>query len=295
MRPDWIFSSYLIYLATALAFIFPEVASSLEKALGFLLILMMSHSLTKLKVRGIGLGEVAEGLRLTLFHFLGLSTLLLVAMLLVGPGFRQGFMVLAVVPPAISIVVLSRLSNGRVQDSFMGLLMSYLFAFIYAPAVLHIFQGESISPFIILKPLVLYTFVPFVISRALARASFLNEKRNHLIVNSLFALLFFIIIGSRSEYILNNLRDLWVIVVIMAMLSFGLGTVIFLLRPKSLEYVFFGTYKNTSMAMVIAMTYFGPLAIVPISIRALLSPLFTIYILFLNGLTRKSRRKTLGD
>ncbi len=170
------------------------------------------------------------------------------------------------------------------------MLISYLTAFIYAPLVLFLTIKGSIDLFLFLRTLVLFIIAPFLISRILRKINWRNESMNTILVNFFYALLFYVIVGLKRDIFISQISSLWPIFAIMTLVSFGLGTIIFTVvyRKKdyqqALDYTLFGTYKNTALGLVIAASLFSPAALIPISVRAFISPVYTIYIFSLRKL-----------
>lgn len=290
-------SSWLIYLSVLFGVIVPLEGNPIKTGIKIILILIMSISLSNFKITSVGKNELLKGVRLSAIHYILLSTLLIIASFLIkNIGYRQGMVLLGAIPPAIGIIAVAKNIDEKIDHIFIGLLISYLFSFLYLPIILNNFFNLNIGIVEIGKTFIVFIVIPFGISRLLHYKQIMNKWNVKVIINCLYAILFYFIISLKSDTFKHDFFGVWPIFIIMFSFSMVLGTIVFILIPKRyeksrLDYVLFSTYKNTGLASAIAVSYLHSDALVPISIRAIFSPIMTIVMFALINRQREKYRR----
>lgn len=290
-------SSLFLVLGVILAFIIPEISLRLKFLLKYILIMMMTLSLKNINFNKISKSSYKNAFKLISMNYILLPSLILLAMLLImDHDYQIGFVILAAVPPAIGITPLAYLYKADIKTTIIAQILSYLSAFLILPLYLFIFSRNTINIYILIKSLVLFLILPLILSRFINRSKFKIFRCNRFIVNLLYALLFFIVIGSNYEILTKDIFNVIKIFIIMLFLSFGLALLIFYINKnrkisisKNQLYILFGTFKNTAMGAVLAVVIFSSKVAIPLVIRAAISPFFIIFLNYLFTTTKKQK------
>src|SRR5690606_17693672 len=96
-----------------------------------------------------------------------------------------------------------------------------------------------------------------------------------------YAVTFYVIIGMNVQYIFD-FTSVWNIYVILFIMKFGLGTLLYIFFKDKLV-VLFGTLKNGGAAIAFAILMFGVEATVPFAINGITTPLYILYLEWLLG------------
>src|SRR5437867_6658667 len=192
------------------------------------LILGMTFSLTEISISGI---SPREELRRFLVA-LGMSYVVLGGLILafaVGssdPQFRNGWVLMAAVPPAIAVVPITSILKGDTRRSLISLAFLYLFGLALVPAITLAFTNQA-APFgDVVVQTVLLIGVPLIASRALRRWSRASDVRASGVSVSFFFLVVAIAGSTRGPLLAHP-----ELIALLAAMSFGrtflLGVAVF--------------------------------------------------------------------
>ncbi|MBW3012246.1 hypothetical protein KY311_03605, partial [Candidatus Woesearchaeota archaeon] len=161
---------------------------------------------------------------------------------------------------------------------------AYGSAVIYTPLLIYLLSGAGVDMWFLFRTIFLLIVVPFILSRFIVNLEWKIFKYNKYAANVLFAMLFYIIIGTNYSRIVGDFVSLIPLFVIMFVLSFVLGIIVYYIVLKLKKdvdeaalYSFFATFKNTGAAAAIAFVVFGPAASLPLAVRALFSPFLIVF------------------
>ncbi|MCD6453605.1 MAG: hypothetical protein J7K77_04910 [Dehalococcoidales bacterium] len=224
------------------------------------------------------------------YAIMGGISLLLAKWLINDPEIWAGFVTLAAMPPAISIVPFSYMLGGNAVFSLIGTTGLYLIALGLTPGImLLLLDSNLVSPVKILITLVELIVVPLAISRLLLRkglASNITKWRDP-VINWCIFIVVFTIIGINRQVFFSYPSTLLKITLIAAVTTFGLGQAIELVtrrlhidRATTTSLMLMGSKKNTGLASVIALAFFGERAVIPVAITTLFSTLYTVWLGF---------------
>jgi len=250
------------------------------------LILGMTFSLTEISISGI---SPREELRRFLVAF-GMSYVVLSGLILSfavlspDPQIRNGWVLMAAVPPAIAVVPITSILKGDTRRSLVSLALLYVLGLGLVPAITLAFTNQT-APF---EALVLQTVlligVPLVASRFFRRWSRTAEFRTSAVSISFFFLVIAIAGSTRGPLLAHP-----ELIASLAVLGFGrtflLGGLVFVVTrtlhvpwADRVAVTAFSSFKNLGLTVVLAFAVFGPEATLP----SIVSLVFEI--LWLGGL-----------
>jgi len=233
------------------------------------LMVMMAFSLTEIDLR---LKDGWSGSFSGMILNYGLLSGIIIALssTLADESLRNGFIVMAAVPPAISILPMTRLLKGDVRLSLYSEVLSYLVSLVLMPGIIYLFAGKTgVDPVDLAEIALLLILFPALVSRFI-RFLPLNPVFP---INIGFFLVTYTVIGLNQATLWNNIESLAPIALAR---TFGIGIAIYLaamLAGKSasrrISYTLLGSSKNLGLAAVVAMMLFGPEAGVPSAVCTL--------------------------
>jgi len=183
--------------------------------------------------------------------------------LLVGSFYSRelwlGWVLLAAVPCAISVITGTLILKGNTKSATMTVTAVYLAALIITPLITHVFIGEAVSPFEVLKYVALFIFIPLIISIPLRNVAF-NADAKTISINIMFFILIFVTFGANKEFILGEPETvLWVaagclvrVVAIALVMEFILKYAK-MRKDSRIPLVLMSIWKNSALAMSMTM------------------------------------------
>jgi bile acid:Na+ symporter, BASS family len=211
-------------------------------------------------------------------------------------GFWIGMVLIAAVPPAVSILALNKMLPAQQDTSFAGLAGAYAGGILIAPLI-----GLGFLKFIPLNysGIILLVVELIVLPLALSRIAIdkdwdsIIEPHEEIINDWCFFIVFYALASSSLFLIRSHFRDVLYIAVIAAASTFLIGYVIEKVcsfyrvpRGKTISLMFLGTMKNYGLAGGIALTVFNKDAALPATIFAIV---FFIYELDLKRRMKKMK------
>jgi len=196
-----------------------------------------------------------------------------------------GLIIVTVISVGMATVFLSNLFGGISEKALVITLISNLLAPVLVPFLVFIFAKTSIKiDFLDMGQTILKLVL---IPAALARLVYMTKLKEPLKKSGTsisVILLFFIILGIVSpvrESIMENVSlsiVLLGIISVLVVINFILGYLLGTGRARKITYAITASYKNTTMASVVAYSLFGPLVALPaiiytVVINLLLIPL----------------------
>jgi BASS family bile acid:Na+ symporter len=200
------------------------------------------------------------------YGLLGGALVLLAFGLLGDPTLRAGFVLIAVVPPAVAV-----------SFALVGSVAGHIAAFLLTPVLTVALLGSSlVEPRQLLIALLQLVALPFVISRLLRKSAgivgWLDRYRGSLINWGFFVVVYTIIGLNRSAF-LGFSSELVPVAIISFCCTFGIAHAIYavarLFRVTSsmrVSFAVMGAWKNYGLAGAIALLYFGEAAALPAAV-----------------------------
>jgi BASS family bile acid:Na+ symporter len=184
------------------------------------------------------------------------------------PDVWYGWALFASLPCAISVIICGMYMKGDVKLALVSVTVIYLISLALTPALSYVLIGNAVSPTEILKYIVLFIVIPFLVSLLIKRLH-LKAERKTVIINAIFMLLvLFAIAANRSAFF----EETMLVLSILALVTIRLVviTIIPLVwsrragvdRGRSVVYVSMAAWKNTRLCITMAMVLM-PGAVLP--------------------------------
>jgi BASS family bile acid:Na+ symporter len=201
-----------------------------------------------------------------------------------------GFVTIAVVPPAVSVTPFSFMLGGSTIFSLIGTTGLYLAALGLTPGLMVLFLGtDFFKPVRLLLILVQLIVVPLTVSRVFLFTGLARSiaKWRDTAVNWCFFITIYIIIGLNRQVFFEQPDIVLKVVIIAIAMTFMLGHIIDFVarklhieRATTISMIVMATRKNTGLASVIAISFFGERAAFPAAVLAMFSVLFIVWLGF---------------
>ena len=204
---------------------------------------------------------------------------------------RNGFVILAAVPPAVAVIPFTVILQGDQVFSLLGTVGAYLSALILTPllALLLLGGGMLVHPMdiaIIVGELII---LPLALSRLLQWLGWAAkiEPWKGTITNWSFFIITFTIVGLNRQLIFRQPLSLLPVFLIAVCCTFLWGEVIERLcrwrgleQPLTVSLILLGTLKNYGLAGGLALTLFSTQTSVPAAVSTVF---MIVYIIWLNA------------
>jgi len=253
----------------------------------FSLIAMMSLSLTGLRFSKEDVTEKKKDIMMAVFccYCVSFASILLLG-LPFGEEMWTGWVIMATVPCAISVIPSTLIMKGDTKLSVVSVAVMYIMAIALTPLLTQLLIGNAVDPWEILKYVLLFVVLPFIISVPLKRVP-LSPNTKGISLNMLYFVLIFIAFGNNRDFIFNEpVLVLEVALAIMVRLAVVWAAVEFILirsgmnKERRVVMILSAIWKNSALAMTLAMILFAgqPHAALP---GAVAVPLEMIWFMFL--------------
>ncbi|HOG98053.1 MAG TPA: hypothetical protein PLV49_04060, partial [Methanothrix soehngenii] len=248
------------------------------------LMVMMAFSLTEVDLgRDIkSSGSLKSGLLGIIINYGLLSGLiLLLSYSLPDESLRNGFVIMAAVPPAVAVLPMTRILKGDMSLSFAGEILSYLASLLLMPLIIYLFVHQTgISPIYLLQISIVLILIPALASR-LVRLIPINPV---LPINLGFFLVTYTVIGLNQGALWT---DGWSVAWISIARTFAVGLAVFILArsaglksSQAISLTLLGSFKNLGLAAAVSLLLVGPAAGLPAAFCVLAETAFFILLSF---------------
>ena len=270
-------TSAALALAVALGFILPEPARRYEFLIIPALFLMMAFSMTGIE---LVLPKARRTITGFLLNYLILSGLILaLSTFLDEDALRQGFVVMAAVPPAVAVVPLAKLLSGDVRLALYAETLSYLSSLVLMPTIIYLFTKKSgVDLWDTVEIVLLLILLPVLASRYVGRL----KVDPTIPINVGLFLVTYIVVGLNSGSINGELPFVAFIAIAR---TFLVGGMVYLAakalrvpRPRNITYTLLGSFKNLGLTATVALLLFGPRAGLPAAFCILAETSFYIFL-----------------
>lgn len=270
-------SNLMFVLGFALGLLFGDHASHLKETLIPGLIVIMSLSTAQIgHTRLIDLRKYGRDMLIVfVINYLFLSGLILLASTLFirDHDLYAGFVIMAAIPSAVSVLPFTFLLKGDMAVSLFGSMCLYLAATIMAPLISFTFLDVwRIDLYRFIYTLGLMIILPLLLSRGLLKWSAFDRIREKtaVLINFVFLLTTYVIIGMNRSTFFRHFDMVILISSIAFLRTFFSGHLVdsfFRLigtdRERRVSYVLFGSYKNLTLAATMAIVLFNERAAIP--------------------------------
>lgn len=277
-------SSVVLILSVLFGLIHPGPAEATEALVTPALMIMMAFSLKEVDfgrdIRSPGsLKRGAIGILLNYGLLSGL--ILLLSDGLSDESLRQGFIIMAAVPPAVAVLPMTRILKGDMSLSFSGEILSYLASLLLMPLIIYLFFRQAgISPLYLIQISIILILIPALASR-LVRLLPINPL---LPINLGFFLVTYTVIGLNQGALWSDGESAaW----ISFARTFAVGLAVYVLarsaglnREHSVSYTLLGSFKNLGLAAAVSLMLFGPAAGLPAAFCVIAETAFFILLSF---------------
>ncbi len=224
------------------------------------------------------------------FLLLGGLQLVLSQLLINNPEIRNGFVILAVVPPAVAVIPFTQLLGGDRLFSLLGTVGCYLSALVLTPLGAWLFLGHDVlvHPAKIAVIVTQLILIPLLLAALLQRWGWdrVLEPYKGTITNWSFFLITYTIVGLNRQLFLQQPLALLPVMGIALATTFFWGEIIAwccrwrgISQPRQTSLVLLGTLKNYGLAGGLALTLFSPQTSVPAAVSTVF---MIVYIIWLN-------------
>lgn len=174
-----------------------------------------------------------------------------------------GWVMLASMPCAVSVVVASLVMKGDAKLSVLGLTVIYLVAIALTPILTHTILGSAVNPLEVLKYILMFIAIPFILSVPIKKLH-LRRTPKTLFINLMLMLMVFIGLGSRREYLFGEPDVVLTLIVANLGRIFLLGFILVyamkaakMNRERSIVYLVTSIWRNSGMSISMGMALFG--------------------------------------
>ena len=274
----------VLILSVLFGLILPGPAEATEALVTPALMVMMAFSLTDVDFgRDIrSSGSLKTGVIGILLNYGLLSGLiLLLSYTLANESLRQGFIIMAAVPPAVAVLPMTRILNVVMRLSFSGEILSYLASLLLMPLIIYLFFRQSgISPLYLLQISIVLILIP-----ALASWPVRLLPGNPLLpINLGFFLVTYTVIGLNQGVLWSDGGS---VVWISFARTFAVGLAVYVLarsagldKEHSISFTLLGSFKNLGLAAAVSLLLFGPAAGLPAAFCVIAETAFFIFLSF---------------
>jgi bile acid:Na+ symporter, BASS family len=249
------------------------------------LIVMMSLSLTALRLRGLKLKDHSVPIRNAFLLSFILSTGTTIALSYLFQGdLRDGWIIMAAVPSAVSIAPFTYLLKGDLESTLVSSASLYLIALAVTPFITLMFIGTAVDVMTLLGYVGYLILLPMAVSRFLRQVDIRPTQKSGAI-NVAFFVLIVAVAGPNRQVFFGDQIVLLGLVLVAFVRIFGMGMLWNwylerkrIPRARRVPEVLFVSYKNTGMAATLAIALIGPAAAVPATVCTLVDIVWLIFL-----------------
>jgi hypothetical protein len=180
-------------------------------------------------------------------------------------GLREGLVMYAIFPPAITVLVLGRQWGGDIAKVFMFQLLAYALSIVLVPAAAYLLLGGSVDATTLLIQLLLAFMLPWVLS------FFIEARDKGLAADAsgvFLAMVFYIMIAKSQPWMAANWAELAGYMAPLAALNALVGYAAYRLT-KDPDATLYALLKNGGAAAAVSLGVLAPAAIAMISAKTL--------------------------
>ncbi|MEM0448673.1 MAG: hypothetical protein QW520_02500 [Methanomassiliicoccales archaeon] len=250
-----------------------------------MLVIMMSFSLTSLRIRGMSIRSHSKAiLRATLLSFVLSSGVTIALAQLFQGDIRAGWVLLAAVPSAVSVVPFTFLMKGDLEPTLISTAALYIIAVALTPLLTLLFLGQAVDVLLLVFYVAVLILLPLLLSIGIKKLDIPPSDRTAIINVAFFILIVAVAGSNRHVFFGEPLLLLSLLgVAVVRIMGVGLAWDWHLRRrgasrAQRVPEVLFSSYKNTGMAAALAMSVVGPQAAVPAAVCTVVDIVWLIYL-----------------
>lgn len=276
----------IVLLAIILALIFPEIWIGLRiYTVYFLMVLMFLGCINIDFARS---WKHLKKVRKVIVGLLIIHLISALVILLFKPLFSQeiflGLILAAIMPAGISVIFLSKLYGGSTAKSLVIAFLSNILSPVTVPFLTYMFAREMVEIdmksiiWIVLKLVLFPIILALLIGKVKVVNGWLANNGTYVSIVVLFFLILGVVSPVRESLFLdiNLTLMLSVLILVLVIINFVLGYWLGSDKKAKITYAISVSYKNFSLATVLALTLFGPMVALPAVIYTLINNLFLV-------------------
>ena len=249
------------------------------------LALAMTLSLSTVSlVEAKGKDHLNHAARALIVNYVVLTALILVIALFFSKDLRNGWILMAAAPSAVSVVPFTTILGGQTTKALFSTAVNYIVALALMPILTLIMIGSGVSTIELVYSLLLLIALPMALSRGVIRLK-LSKPANSSLMNLSFAVLIFAVAGANRSAFVGEPYIVLAVALggVVRTFGIGLGTE-FALRefsvpkPVRISYVLFASYKNLGLTATLAIALFEPVVAVPATICIVFEVVWVIFL-----------------
>ena len=286
----------LVVLAIIAGFALPFPAQHFFGLILPLIAILVFLSARKLNLAAPTKHEFAVTIELFGVSYFVLSAIyVLLGLAIAEPEIQIGIWLIALMPPAMNVIPLSKLLKGDVKESMLAGILSIIVAMLVIPIGSYFFFGTNVVMTSLAKVLILGVIIPAGIGIVCRNVKVLDKPTEWLIPIA-NAVIFYILIGSNSQLLIDNFNNSYFLAIVGVLLLVKLGFVSWVnmqfaqlqSKKENIDVILFASFKNIGLAAAIAVSAFPdfmPGVLIPIAIE---SVLFAGQLIFIEYLVSKT-------
>jgi BASS family bile acid:Na+ symporter len=184
-----------------------------------------------------------------------------------------GYIILAIVPPAVSIIPLCYLTKCDIRVADLAIFVGYVLALIIIPLSATVLFGSQVNLLMLAKTLSIIIVIPLILAYLSRKSSASIFNYTKIFTNLLIGIIIFITVSVNRETLLNIQNPL---IVTMIAISFGvifiLGLAVYFISRKfvpemdAINYSLYATQKNEATGIALALVMFSHQVAIPLII-----------------------------
>lgn len=276
----------IVLTAVMVSFLVPSIGKGIQPFVSYLLMILMFMSLLTISVRDVvkELKHVREIVSmLAIIHLLGPALVLIFFSRIFPPEIVMGLFLVSTIPSGVSVVFLSKLFGGDPSKALPITAISNLASPLIVPAVLLLFTSEKL--FIPVDNMVIsmakLVILPYIVAMIIRRTPIYSLGKR---VATPFSqiLLFILIIGIVSPLVAIIIQNIGMVIalsiasIMFVLVSFWISVHVGKTLKDRVTFGITGSFKNFTLATVIALTVFSPYAALPAVVFSLVNNLMLI-------------------
>jgi predicted Na+-dependent transporter len=210
--------------------------------------------------------------------------LLLATLFLASDGLWTGYLLLAIAPPAISIVPMCYLSKCDPEVADSAIFVGYLLSLIIIPTALFVMYGKTIDFMILAKVMLVLIIIPGLLSFAFRKSKSKIFSYGKAITNVCIGMAIFISISlNRGAFLDFSNPEIGYIYLINFIAIFVTGFIVYhAFKKKSgperaINYGLYASQKNAGMSITIGLLLFIPITAIPAIVTMAMQFAFFIF------------------
>ncbi len=272
----------VIFICLILGFLLPQWGTPLKPYIVWALLVMNTLALIKMEMPKFK-GNIKSISKQFIIVFTLTPILLIILAQFVDPAYKGAFYIMAAMPPAVAILPLIYLLKGDLDTGMSVQFLSYLFTFIFTPAIIYLFLREVVSIFDILKILFQLIIIPFVLSRIIRKFNIKHDFKIE--INLIIGYTFYVAVAISQAEVISQWKSLIVLTIFVILYKFiPMFMAYFIFRKESLakriNYVIFSMQKNNGLALGFVILFMPPVAAIVMAVDAIIAA-FRTWVLFM--------------